>query len=269
MKLSLLMESWRRFINENLEEGIDPGGTHNGKYYAFDWDDNLLFMPTKIYLMKGGEEVEIGTEEFAHIRTKIGKEGEYKDYSFSPGSFRDFRVEGDQKFLEDVEAGPKTAPAWNDFVECLNSASVFAIITARGHTPSILKEAVKILIDMNYQGIDKGQIENSLARYAELKGKDKVNTIDEYLNLCKFYPVSYVAKGSSSAAADPSAAKVEALRQFHSYVDKLDEKMGVHATGKPTLGFSDDDPGNIELIKDKFKDTKLVVKFTGHVPNKV
>jgi len=271
--MKLLYERWRRFLSEaEVEEGIDPNtNQHDGRYYAFDWDDNLLFMPTEIYFNIVGTTTEVGvsTHKFAEIRELIGKPGKYKDYSFSTGSFRDFRVEGDQKFLEDVKAGPKTSLAWKDFVECLNSASVFAIITARGHTPSILKDAVKILIDKNYQGIDKAQIEISLARYDELTEKDKVSTIDEYLNLCKFYPVSYVAKGSSSAAADPSAAKVKALREFHSYVDELDEKMGVHATGKPTLGFSDDDPGNIELIKDKFKDTKLVVKFTGHVPNKV
>jgi len=39
-----------------------------------------------------------------------------------------------------------TGPAWNDFVEAVNNGSIFSIITARGHTPSILKNAVYNLI---------------------------------------------------------------------------------------------------------------------------
>ena len=35
------------------------------KYFAFDWDDNLMFMPTKLYLLDDdGDEVGMGTEDF-------------------------------------------------------------------------------------------------------------------------------------------------------------------------------------------------------------
>ena len=45
-----------------------------------------------------------------------------------------FGVEGDKKFIVDsLLAEP--GPSWNDFVECINGGSIFAIITARGHTP--------------------------------------------------------------------------------------------------------------------------------------
>jgi len=49
--------------------------------YSFDWDDNILFMPTKVYLDKragkGWVPVSVSTEEFAQIRGDIGKNFRY------------------------------------------------------------------------------------------------------------------------------------------------------------------------------------------------
>ena len=260
--MKLLYERWRKFLSEaEVEEGIDPNtNQHDGRYYAFDWDDNLLFMPTEIYFNIVGTTTVVGvsTHKFAEIRELIGKPGKYKNYQFTEGSFRDFRVEGDQKFLEDVKAGPETAPAWNDFVECLNSASVFAIITARGHKPETLKEAVKILIDMNYKGIDKDKIKNSLAHYAKLKGKNKANTIDKYLNMCRFYPVSYRV---TDGAASPEELKKDAMGDFRNYVNNLNQELDINAASTVNLGFSDDDFKNFELMRSTFPD--ITSKYTG------
>ena len=42
------------------------------KYYAFDWDDNIAIMPTKIVLEdKDGDEVGMSTEDFAEYREHI------------------------------------------------------------------------------------------------------------------------------------------------------------------------------------------------------
>ena len=60
----------RRVINEIIDDENSP----IMKYYAFDWDDNLMFMPTKIYLKdKNGKSVGMSTEDFAEHRTDIGK----------------------------------------------------------------------------------------------------------------------------------------------------------------------------------------------------
>ena len=38
----------------------------------FDWDDNLLYMPTQIYVTTDkGKEIGMGTEDFAHLRSKL------------------------------------------------------------------------------------------------------------------------------------------------------------------------------------------------------
>ena len=57
----------REFYNEKqLREGFDPEGNPDLKYYAFDWDDNIATMPTKIILStEEGEEVGMSTEDFA------------------------------------------------------------------------------------------------------------------------------------------------------------------------------------------------------------
>ena len=58
-------------ISEIIQDQIKP----TMKYYAFDWDDNLMYMPTKIYLKdEDGNSVGMSTEDFAEYRTEVGKD---------------------------------------------------------------------------------------------------------------------------------------------------------------------------------------------------
>ena len=58
-----------------IKEGFKEDNTPDMKYYAFDWDDNIVHMPTKIILKtEDGDEVGMSTDDFAEYRTKIGKE---------------------------------------------------------------------------------------------------------------------------------------------------------------------------------------------------
>ena len=44
------------------------------KYYAFDWDDNIVHMPTKIIVKTDdGKEVGMSTDDFAEYRHDLGK----------------------------------------------------------------------------------------------------------------------------------------------------------------------------------------------------
>jgi hypothetical protein len=59
----------------NILEGFTDEKTPEMKYYAFDWDDNIVHMPTKIILLDDdGNEVSMSTEDFAEYRSIIGKE---------------------------------------------------------------------------------------------------------------------------------------------------------------------------------------------------
>ena len=80
--------------------------------------------------------------------------------------------------------------------------------------------------------------------------------IEEYLELCRFYPVSFKA----AAEANPEQAKGEKLSEFIKHIENLNK-------GKPfEIGFSDDDPVNIKFIKKLKKDqglSNLIIKYTG------
>ena len=244
------------------------------KYYAFDWDDNLMFMPTKLYLLDDdGDEVGMGTEDFAEYRTEIGKKPfEYNGFTivdFAKNPFRDFQVGGDSKFLKDVMSAELAESAsWPDFVEAINNGSLFAIITARGHNPLTLMKGVKKLIESNRGGIDSDKLYDSLVRMRENAGekvKGKEEEIDRYLRLCRFYPVSF----GEGSATNPEVSKIQAMNKFKNYVESQAEKLNLRLSKKiinkisnkfiPIIGFSDDDPRNVRAMS---KGTKGIKIFT-------
>ena len=246
-----------------LKEGIE-GGQPDLKYYAFDWDDNIVTMPTQIILKtEEGFEVGMSTEDFADYREKIGKEPfEYEGETivgYAENPYRNFTVEGDKKFIVDsLLAIP--GPSWDDFVECINGGSIFAIITARGHTPTVLRDSIYNFIVTNHNGINSQELINNLKEYRELSGevmKDNQLLIKEYLDMCKYYPVTY----GEGSASNPEEGKIKALREFINYVKYQSNKIGkkvsftndVSNNFIPQIGFSDDDPKNIESIKSFLK----------------
>ena len=257
------------YLNKgNLNEGFTDEGRPDTKYYAFDWDDNLLFMPTSIILLSDkDDEVPMSTEDFAEHRQQIGKEPfNYKGTAivdFAPNPFRNFRSEGDKRFvLDSLLAQP--GPSWNDFVECINGGSIFAIITARGHNPKTLREAVYNLIMSNHLGINSKTLSTNLKRYRNLGGDVNVdgktittltkNELNEYLNLCRFEPVTF----GDGDASNPEEGKIKAMRNFIGYCKEMAQEIGEKAFFKndivnneiePIIGFSDDDERNIEKMK--------------------
>jgi hypothetical protein len=247
-------------------EGIDDTGTPDMKYYAFDWDDNIKVMPTKIVLKDdNGNEVGMSTEDFAEYRLEIGKEPfEYEGNmitGFADDAFRYFRTEGDKQFVVDAMLA-KDGPAWPDFVEAINNGSIFSIVTARGHTPSVMKEAVYNYIVSNHNGIDSNELVKNLEKYRDLADeggkKSKRELIREYLDMCKFYPVSY----GEGSATNPEEGKIKALKEFIQYVRDMSQHIQKKAYLKnkvsnkfviPSIGFSDDDPRNVEKVKSHFE----------------
>lgn len=258
------------YINHRIiYEGITSEGSPDSKYYAFDWDDNIVFMPTTIILMtENDEEIPMSTEDFAEHRHQIGVEPfSYKGtkvVGYATDSFRHFGVKGDKRFIIDsMSAIP--GPSWNDFVECINGGSIFAIITARGHSPETLKEATLNYILSNHNGINSNKVVNSLKVYRNwsdnpidesfnLNFNDK-DIIMEYLNLCQFNPVSF----GNGNASSPEEGKIVAMKKFILYCKDLAKEIGKKSYFKndisndeiiPFIGFSDDDPININKIKD-------------------
>lgn len=266
--------NYKRLVRQIINEIIDDAHTPVMKYYAFDWDDNLMYMPTKIYLKdSNGKSVGMSTEDFAEYRTEIGNEDfEYEGHTivgFDEEPFRDFRVTGDKKFLEDAMKAP-TGPAWSDFIEAINNGSIFAIVTARGHTPSILKQGVYNLIKKNMHGLDSNKLAKNLLKYRNLADEDKLTKdqlIRAYLDMCRFYPVSF----GEGSATNPEQAKIDAMEEFVDYVKLTSRNLQSKAMMKnkisnyftPFIGFSDDDVRNVQSMKKHFdkKDDNILKTY--------
>ena len=266
--------NYKRIVRQLINEIIDDAHTPIMKYYAFDWDDNLMYMPTKIYLKdNNGKSVGMSTEDFAEYRTEIGNEDfEYEGHTivgFDEDPFRDFRVTGDKKFLVDAMKAP-TGPAWPDFVEAINNGSIFSIVTARGHTPSVLKQATYNLIKKNMHGLNSNELAKNLLKYRNLADEDKLTKdqlIKSYLDMCRFYPVSF----GEGSATNPEQAKINAMEEFVDYVKLTSRNLQSKAMMKnkisnyftPFIGFSDDDVRNVESMKKHFdkKDDNILKTY--------
>lgn len=255
-------------MKKKIIEGFIDEKTPDLKYYAFDWDDNIVHMPTKIIVKNSkGDEVEMSTEDFAEHRHDIGKNDFFykgdKIVGYAENPFRNFRVQGDKSFLIDAMKA-KTGPAFDDFREAINNGSIFAIITARGHRPETLKEAVYNYIVNDFNGISKDQLIKNLRKYRSFVGEDEMTDkelIDSYLSLNKYHPVSF---GDDEGASNPEEAKVKAMKEFVDYIKGMAALLNKKAwlkqdignkfiPAKPKIGFSDDDPRNIEVMKTAFK----------------
>ena len=232
-------------------------------FYAFDFDDNILNMSTEIMVKtKDGGEIGMSTSDFAINRSKIGNEEfEYNGKNITgldyDTAFRNFRDEPDPEiFKKDVIKAIQSnsfGPAWEDFIECLTTGAIFAIITARGHEPEGIRKGIEYIIDnilsdeqkqtmydnlLKFINLFKSQETDSLPRI--LRGVASENELfKKYLDLCHLVGVSAPSRGGSPS--NPEAAKEDALKYFIKEVNEYAGRIGYTAE----VGFSDDDPGNV------------------------
>lgn len=257
----------KRAYNEEVPSEGEPI-----KYYAFDWDDNIQSLPTTINLKSpDGEIVErVSTEEFAHKRLDPDiKEKIEQGYEWDYSAFRD-----DNQFFKD-EAQATTGPAWDDFVECINNASIFAIITARGHSPEAYKKVITKMINGNQDGISKESLISNMKKYREASGQNirlsDDQIVQKYVNMAKYYPVNYPqvkeALGGGGGVDSPEKLKTAALTHFAQFVNKMSGVLSKNIGMREVkIGFSDDDRKNYDVMKQHVQDTgmdNVTVKYTG------
>ena len=255
-------------MRKQIKEGFKLEGTPDMKYYAFDWDDNIVHMPTKIILKtEDGDEIGMSTDDFAEFRHELGKNPiQYKGkvvVGYADEPFRNFRVQGDKDFLVDSMRA-KEGPAFDDFREAINNGSIFSIITARGHNPETLKQAIYNYIISGFNGIDKDMLIKNLKKYRTFVDEDEMSDdelIKSYLELNKYHPVSF---GDEKGAVNPEELKVKAMEDFVSYIKGMAGILNKRAFIKNdvsnnfipdiSIGFSDDDMKNVEVMSKHFKD---------------
>ena len=218
------------------------------KSYSFDLDDNLLKLPTKVYLFdKNGDRVEYSTGEFEKIRNKLDSLGLKIDEEKSFSSFM-----SDEEFLKDIE-NASLAGSWRNLKKCMiKHGSIFAIITARGHSVNAIRIGLKKAILNNFSPDELEEFRN------KIRGKfdfdvDCVNhdeLIEKYFDYCRFYPVSnedvarlILAKNKN----DISYSKYLSFIHFREHVkDYVKRYLGEGHEVK--IGFSDDSIDHLKVM---------------------
>lgn len=250
----------------------DPGNLSvDLKYYMFDWDDNILHMPTRIHLERrtenGWEPYEVSTAEFARIRRDTEnyrpKEGDW-DKAFV--DFYDVGERGEDAFLEDTKAALAPviagerggAPSFEAFKLALVEGRLFAIITARSHSSRAIRKGVEYFVREVLSDADRKKMIANLRFYAARFDGNEASLSDEqivenYLKLNKYHGVTSPefeermgrkSKGSES----PEEAKQLAIKDFVRHVIAM-MRGGVAKGDSVSIGFSDDDQKNVEAVR--------------------
>ena len=115
-----------------------------------------------------------------------------------------------------------------------------------------------------FNGIDKDQLVKNLKKYRTFVGERDMSDDDlikSYLELNKYHPVTF----GEGNAANPEELKVRAMEDFVSYIKGMAGILNKRAFIKneisnnfipmePSIGFSDDDIRNVEVMSKHFKD---------------
>lgn len=271
-----MIQRFDRYIKESTQLELH--------YYAFDWDDNILHMPTVIHMdRKVGQNwvpIDVSTSEFAKVRNdKENYRIRNNDPNDAFSEFRDFGPRGNQAFLEDVKKAlseKRYGPSWDSFIDCLTDCALFAIITARGHEPESIRGAVEYIIDNVLSENEQFLMYSNCLKEAYIFGVRDIDNysriirgplsemplIKNYLDNCSYYGVSsdsFAQEFGQSSASNPEKAKELALDKFVETCNEFGHKVGAKSV---SVGFSDDDPKNVEHVQAFFKE-KSALSYDG------
>lgn len=282
------------YVNEEVEK-------RDFKYYIFDWDDNILHMPTKIrleHLEEDGEwrPVEVSTSTFALVRADTAhyRPPSVGGWAAAFVNFEDPKTEEDaadenNRFildtldaLERVEHGEKPGPSYNALKKTLKEGRLFAIVTARGHSPKTIERAVRVFIRYALSEDEREEMMSNLRgyrRWIDGVGDGEFGTdaeeLDYYLSMCRYSAVTYSGfkermqadpiyqekLATASNAAKPELAKEFAIRDFVEHVFHMLRRSGASARSV-SIGFSDDDKGNVSSVS-RYIRSELSRRFEG------
>ncbi|MDA0576550.1 MAG: hypothetical protein O3B24_00455 [Verrucomicrobia bacterium] len=263
------------------------------KYYIFDWDDNILHMPTRIHIEKRTEDGSwaphaVSTAAFSVIRSDTSN---YRppggDWENAFVEFRDFDDDDQNVFLRDTRAAidrvlrgeSPVAPSLTRFKRALIEGRIFGIVTARGHNPHIIRAAVEYFIDTALTPDERAQMLRNLRGYMRTfapqdHADSDAEVLSYYLDLNKYHGVmSSHFKDLMRGKRGTTMQKTEEGKQFaiHEFVEhvlRIARERGL--TGPISVGFSDDDVSNARAVEDyirqelarQFPAIKFVVYYT-------
>jgi hypothetical protein len=255
MKLSSKKSLSQGQLELPIERPMEPdrNSAHGGRsFYFFDFDDNVVHLPTGLYLFhkETGEEKEVSTREFAQINHLLGKENPWEKFEVrldpQTGSFRRFRHR-DLKFVDRVLGKRQPlyedlaqvlkggedwkGPSWTFFWHAVHNGRPLSIITARGHRPDGIKEAVTLLVKKKHLSREP----NYLSIYPVSDNDTRVHLGDKEYN----WHTARLKKAAIHSSVK-EAFKVYGFSPHHRF------------------GMSDDDPANIKLVIEAMQELKTL-----------
>ena len=268
-------------VKQNINRSV---ADRDLKYFIFDWDDNILRMPTYIHLerrLRDGTWVEhrVSTSAFAVVRNDTENYRPPRgDWEQAFAEFRDFSTDDESKFLKDARAaidqiisgGESPPPSFNTFRKTLAEGRIFAIVTARGHSSETLRRGVELFIARVLTDEEKRVMLANLRGYlvayegeAANAAKTDAQALDYYLSLNKYHAVTSpqfakLAEGKLFRPDHAEERKQFAIRDFIEYLFGIIERTG---SRKPiSVGFSDDDPANVRAVQEYIR-SELAQRF--------
>lgn len=240
------------------------------KYYIFDWDNNILHMPTRIHLEKRRadgtwEPIAVSTSFYAVVRNdRENYRPPEGDWEQAFREFRDFDHEPESKFLTHtrealepiIEKKQEGGPSFRQFRRALVEGRLFAIVTARGHRAETLRKGVEYFIQQVLTDGEREEMIANLRGYRAAYESDEYDWSDEevlnaYLDLNRYHAVTSPDFRERMGRTEPGAdiqeeAKQFAIMDFMRHVFRIMRDSGVD---KPiSVGFSDDDPRNVRAV---------------------
>ena len=257
------------------------------KYYIFDWDDNILHMPTRIHMEKRQPDGSwtphlVSTSVFSLIR------GDTANYRPPNGNwpeafveFQDYASETENHFLRDAQeaitrlAGgkEKPAPSFHTFRKTLVEGRLFAIVTARGHASETLRKGVRLFVNLVLNPSEREEMMANLRGYRACFdhvtqfGADE-EELDYYLGINHYHAVTSPGFNDLMTRSAPGAESAEHRKQFaiRAFVEHVVRILARTQEGRlrhpVSVGFSDDDPGNVQAVQEYIQ-TELARHFPG------
>ena len=247
------------------------------KYYIFDWDDNILHMPTRIHLEKRMPD---GTWRHHSVSTSVFSIVRQDTANYRPphddreAAFIEFQDDApgddpENRFVRDTEKAIRRVlsgkdapgPSFTTFRKTLVEGRLFAIVTARGHSSLALRKGVETFISLVLTDDERAEMLANLRgyRYA-FDGVRQFGTDEEeiafYLSLNRYHAVTnpdFKAWMDQYMNHRPTSEerKQFAIRDFVEHLFHVLERMNADKYGwRPiSIGFSDDDPVNVAAVQ--------------------
>jgi hypothetical protein len=263
-------------------------GERDLKYYIFDWDDNILHMPTRIHLERldpDGTWVPhlVSTAVFSVIRADAARYRPPNNrWPEAFVEFQDYAHESESAFLRDARQAiervlngeDRPAPSFATFRKTLVEGRLFAIVTARGHASRTLRKGVRLFVDLVLTPAEREQMLANLRGYrACFDHLTAFGTDDEeleyFLGLNHYHAVTspdftdLMAPQNAPAAESSEHRKQVAIRTFVEHLAGILTRTQHGTLRRPvSVGFSDDDPGNIAAAEQYIRE-ELAPRFPG------